>query len=160
MSITAQVRLVHGAAYEGMVADLQLANRISCLNGSPIVIPAGVTVQRETDGSVKQLTTGGKPVGILVRELVDVTDNPQGTLGLNPGKTGTVLTDGVIWVKASGAVAVGADVYSGVGSSNKGMYGSEAGSGVTEAIQIPNAKFIDGASEMGQLVRIKLTIGG
>lgn len=160
MAITKKVALVHDKAYAGMVADLQLANRVSRLNTTDAVIPFGTAVQDDTDaGLMKPLATGGKATGILVRELVDVT-NPASEHGTNVGKTGTVLTDGVIWVKAYEAVPVGGDVFAGVGTNVKGYFCADAGSDVTEAVQIAGAKYLDAATTKGDLVRIKITIGG
>lgn len=160
MAITKTVALVHDKAYVGMVADLQLANRVSRLNTTSAVIPFGTAVQADTDaGSMKPLASGGKAIGVLVRELVDVT-NPASEHGTNAGKTGTVLTDGVIWVKAYEAVTVGGDVFAGVGTNVKGYFCSAAGSAGTEAVQITGAKYLDAATAKGDLVRIKITIGG
>lgn len=160
MAITKKVALVHDKAYVGMVADLQLANRVSRLNTTSAVIPFGTAVQDDTDaGSMKPLATGGKATGILVRELVDVT-NPGSEQGTNVGKTGTVLTDGVIWVKAYEAVTAGGEVYAGVGSDVKGYFCAAAGSDGTEAVQIAGAKYLDAATAKDDLVRIKITIGG
>lgn len=160
MAITKTVALVHDKAYAGMVADLQLANRVSRLNATSAVIPFGTAVQADTDaGSMKPIASGGTAIGVLVRELVDVT-NPGSEQGVNVGKTGTVLTDGVIWVKACEAVAVGGNVFAGVGAAAKGYFCATAGATGTEAVQITGAKYLDAASAKGDLVRIKITIGG
>lgn len=160
MSILGKVELNHAAAYPGMVADLQLANRVSKLNATTATIPAGAAVQADTTpGSVKPAASGGTVIGIVVRELVDVT-LPGSVVGINPAATGTVLTDGVIWVPAYEAVTVGGDVYAGVGATVKGFYCAAAGSAGTEAVKIEGAKYLDAATAKGQLVRIKLTIGG
>ena len=160
MAITKRVALVHDAAYVGMVADLQLDNRVSRLNATAATIPAGTAVQDDTTpGSVKPAASGGKPIGIVVRELVDVTA-PGDVIGIHPGKTGTILTDGVIWVKAYEAVAVGGDVYAGVGATVKGYFCAAAGSAGTEAVKVDGAKYLDAATAKDQLVRIKLNIGG
>lgn len=122
MAITKKVALVHDKAYAGMVADLQLANRVSRFNATSAVIPFGTAVQADTDaGSMKPIASGGTAIGVLVRELVDVT-NPGSEQGVNVGKTGTVLTDGVIWVKAYEAVTVGGNVFAGVGATVKGYF--------------------------------------
>ena len=146
MAITKTVGLVHDKAYAGMVADLQLANRVSKLNTTDAVIPFGAPVQADTDaGSMKPLASGGTAVGVVVRELVDVT-YPNQPHGVNVGKTGTVLTDGVIWVKAYEAVTAGGDVFGGVGTDVKGYFCAAAGSAGTEAVQIANAKYLDSAT--------------
>lgn len=160
MAITKKVALVHDKAYVGMVADLQLANRVSRLNTTSAVIPFGTAVQDDTDaGSMKPIASGGTAIGVLVRELVDVT-NPGSEQGVNVGKTGTVLTDGVIWVKAYEDVTAGGEVYAGVGSDVKGYFCAAAGSDGTEAVQIAGAKYLDAATAKDDLVRIKITIGG
>lgn len=160
MAITKTVALVHDKAYAGMVADLQLANRVSRFNATSAVIPFGTAVQADTDaGSMKPIASGGTAIGVLVRELVDVT-NPGSEQGVNVGKTGTVLTDGVIWVKAYEAVTVGGNVFAGVGATVKGYFCADVGSEYTEAVQITGAKYLDAASAKGDLVRIKITIGG
>lgn len=160
MAITKTVALVHDKAYAGMVADLQLANRVSRFNATSAVIPFGTAVQADTDaGSMKPIASGGTAIGVLVRELVDVT-NPGSEQGVNVGKTGTVLTDGVIWVKAYEAVAVGDNVFAGVGATVKGYFCAAAGEGGADAVQITGAKYLDAASAKGDLVRIKITIGG
>lgn len=160
MAITKTVALVHDKAYAGMVADLQLANRVSRFNATSAVIPFGTAVQADTDaGSMKPIASGGTAIGVLVRELVDVT-NPGSEQGVNVGKTGTVLTDGVIWVKAYEAVTVGGNVFAGVGATVKGYFCAAAGLEGKEAVQITGAKYLDAASAKGDLVRIKITIGG
>lgn len=160
MAITKKVALVHDKAYSGMVADLQLANRVSRLNTANAVIPFGTAVQADTDaGSMKPIASGGTAIGVLVRELVDVT-NPGSEMGTNVGKTGTVLTDGVIWVKAYEDVTVGGEVYAGVGTDVNGYFCAAAGSAGTEAVQIVGAKYLDAATAKDDLVRIKITIGG
>lgn len=160
MAITKKVALVHDKAYSGMVADLQLANRVSRLNTTNAVIPFGTAVQADTDaGSMKPIASGGTAIGVLVRELVDVT-NPGSEQGVNAGKTGTVLTDGVIWVKAYEAVTVGSDVFAGVGATVKGYFCKGAGTEGTEAVHIVGAKYLDAATAKDDLVRIKITIGG
>lgn len=160
MAITKTVALVHDKAYAGMVADLQLANRVSRLNTTSAVIPFGTAVQADTDaGSMKPVATDGTAIGVLVRELVDVT-NPGSEMGTNAGKTGTVLTDGVIWVKVYEAVDIGGDVFAGVGATVKGYFCAAAGADGTKAVQLTGAKYLDAASAKGDLVRIKITIGG
>lgn len=160
MAITKKVALVHDKAYSGMVADLQLANRVSRLNTTNAVIPFGTAVQAATDaGSMEPIASGGTAIGVLVRELVDVT-NPGSEMGTNAGKTGTVLTDGVIWVKAYEAVVIGGDVFAGVGATVKGYFCAAAGADGTEAVQLTGAKYLDAASAKDDLVRIKITIGG
>lgn len=160
MAITKTVALVHDKAYAGMVADLQLANRVSRLNTTSAVIPFGTAVQADTDaGSMKPVATGGTAIGVLVRELVDVT-NPGSVQGVNVGKTGTVLTDGVIWVKVHEAVDVGGDVFAGVGATVKGYFCKNEGATNAEAVRIVGAKYLDAATAKDDLVRIKITIGG
>ena len=158
MAITNKVRLNHAPAFVGMVADLQLVNRVSRLNNTATVIPYGTAVEADaTEGTVKPFVSG-KFVGILIREMVDVTYDGK-NFGLNPNQTGTFMTDGVIWVTAGETVAIGDDVFIGTGNDVKGMFTKQAGSSGTLAVALPNAKFLT-AGNKGDLVRIKVTIGG
>lgn len=154
MAITNAVNLYHAPAFAGQVADLQLSNIVSKLNKGKETIPAGVAVQADGADAVKALATGGTPIGIVVRELENV-----GPLGIAAGRTGSVLTMGVIWVKAGAAVTAGAAAYAGVGTDVAGTFTAAAGDSTSAAIAVPGAKFLGDAAK-GELVRISITIGG
>lgn len=154
MAITNAVNLYHAPAFAGQVADLQLSNIVSKLNKGKETIPAGVAVQADGADAVKALATGGKPIGIVVRELENV-----GPLGIAAGRTGSVLTTGAIWVKAGAAVTADAAVYAGVGTEVAGTFTAAEGESNTAAIAVPGAKFLGDAAK-GELVRISITIGG
>ncbi len=153
MAITKPVNLYHDAAYAGQVADLQLANRVSKLNTTEEVIPCGTAVQADGADGCKPIATGGTVIGVVVRELTN-----DGVLGIKAGRTGTVLTTGVIWVKAGEDITLGDTAYAGVGANVLGTFTKSAGSDVTEAIAT-TAKWLD-APKNGELGRISFTIGG
>lgn len=157
MAITKPISIYHDYAYPGMIADGQLFNTISGLNNTTAVIPAGTAVQWDGD-TVKPVATGGTPIGVVLLEQNNVQLDGAG-VGINPNCTGSIVTDGVIYVKAKEVVAKGDDVFAGVGANVKDGFTKTAGSDVTEAIQVPNAKWLD-ATQKDKIGRIKITIGG
>lgn len=154
MSITKKVDLYHEPSYAGQVLFGQAHNVVSMLNKTAETILAGTAVQADGADAVKPLAEGGKPLGIVVREVVH-----EGSLGIPTKRTGSVLTTGVIWVEVGETVAKGDAVFAGVGANVKGKFTKAAGSAATAAIAVPNAQFLDAATA-GKLARVSIVIGG
>jgi hypothetical protein len=155
----------HNAALEGMIADQQLRNTTSKLNGSGVVIPYGYGVVTDGDDGA-QLPGAGDDLtlfnGIVMRELNRAT--PDGdTFGAPDGRDMTVMTEGVIWVRANLQVAKDDEVWliisDGTGT-DQGKFSNVVGAAATLAIQIPNAKWVSSTSGAGELAKISLGLGG
>ncbi len=154
MAITKNAAINHDPAFVGQIADLQVSNLVSKLNATNATLPCGTAVQADGDEGAKPVESGGKPIGVVTRELVN-----DGELGIKPGRTGDVMTLGVIWVVAGEAVSKGDAVYAGVGTNVKGKFTKTAGSGVTEAVVVADAEWLDTTAKDG-LGRISIRIGG
>lgn len=165
MSVQTSYSTKHGAAYAGMVADLQLSNTVSKLNKSTTVtIPFGYGVVTDGDTGGKlpvAASTAAQFIGIARYELNRAYTNGQ-TLGAVPQKDFSVVTRGVVWVTAAANVSKDDPVYLIVGDgtgSNQGKFSNAAGTGPTAAVAIANAKWLDTVSS-GALARVSLSIGG
>lgn len=86
-------------------------------------------------------------VGITIRDVTLVHDTPD---RYEEGDTVGVAVRGDIWVVAAGAVEVGLQAYY---NSSTGAVG---GSGISNAVAIAGAKFLDTGAE-GDLVRVRLS---
>lgn len=157
----------HGLAYAGMVADNQIENAISKLNKSDtVVIEPGYGVVTDGDDGAALPTdaaTAADFVGIVKRELNRaVLDG--GTSGDNRQRDMTVVSHGVVWTLAFGAVAKDENVFMIVGdgtlpNANLGRFSSSAGAGATAAIQIVGAKWVSSAGA-AELAKISFGLGG
>ena len=137
MAIQKQFTINHATAYVGQIADGQLANTVSRVNGDSIK-PFGAPV---LDGDVF--------VGLTVREVVN-QPHMQGTeYGYPANRTMTVLNAGVMWIEAPATVVAGGKVYL--------VDGKLAETG-TEDQEIQGAAWL-GSADKGELVKIKLVIG-
>ena len=167
MPVQTTYTLNHGAAYPGMVADLQLANVVSKLNKSTTVtIPFGFGVVTDGDDGAKLPVAGSvlkNFVGIAMRELNrDTTATTPATLGAVPLYDFAVVTTGVVWVTARVAVVKDDPVFLVVGDgtgTNQGQFSNVAGAAATAAIAIPNAKWVTSAGA-GALAQISIVVGG
>lgn len=153
----------HGAAYAGMIADLQLSNVVSKLNAeASATIPYGKGVVRSGEGGAilpVPASVAANFVGVAVRELNRAYADGD-TFGAPVDRDFSVMTSGVIWVKAaSDSVVAGEAVYLRVGATNPGDFANAAGSSGTLSVAIPGAKFLTGG-DTGDLVKISLNIGG
>lgn len=139
MAIQTDVTLNHEKGYVGQIVDLQLCNKISILNTTTKMMEYGSPVNYP-----------GTEIfaGLVVRTITDHSYNPALGTGINPGRDASVMTDGVMYVTAPGAVKIGDPVY------------VEGGKLVeTGETPIPNASYVS-AGAKGALVKLKLTIGG
>ncbi len=154
MSVQTTYSLEHAEAYQGQIADLQLANTISKLNKSGANIPYGYGVIRDGDDAAKiagAVFTADQIIGIACRTLDRAYTNGE-VFGAQDGRDFSILTAGVIWVTAVNAVAPGDDVFIGQDGTIRNV--STGG-----AIQITGAKFTTTATA-GNLAKISLVIGG
>ena len=160
MSVQTSYGINHGVAYKGMVADLQLNNSISKLNKTLDIIAYGVGVISDDDNGMQLAAPGATAnqfLGVVMYEL-----NRARIAGEDGGvpieRDGTVVSDGVIWVKTLDPVVKDAPVYLRVGATGQGDFSGVAGAGATEGLLLPSAKFISSAAA-DELVKIKITIG-
>jgi hypothetical protein len=161
MSVQTTYSIEHGKAYAGTPADLQTKNTVSRVNATLATIPWGKGVVSDGEYGMQLGASGATAdefVGVIQFELNRATADGE-VSGVPVERDGTVLTDGVIWVRVLDTVAVDAPVYLRVGATDQGDFSGIAGAGLTEGLLLPNAKFLS-AGDAGDLVRIKLTIGG
>lgn len=162
MTVQTTYAIDHGQAYAGMVADLQVCNTVSKLNDSGATIVYGKAVATNTtEGKSRLVATGDTALdfnGIAMRELNRAYADGD-TFGAPDGRDMTVVTEGVVWVVAAEAVAVDDQAYFRVGATSQGDFSNAAGTGVTESILIPGAKFIT-AGAQGDLVKVSIGLGG
>lgn len=153
--------LNHNKAFLGMVADGELANIISKLNTSDVNIRYGAAVVRDGEGGAKYPADDGvndKFVGVAVRELNRSYMDGQ-TFGAVAHKDFSVMTVGVIWVRAAESVTLGAPAFFRTGTTGNGDFAMAAGTGATIAVAIPNAKFVSSGAA-GDLVKLSIVVGG
>jgi len=141
----------------GMIANIEPHVTISRTVETAAGIAAGaVAVQGATDNgcvvSSAGLTNGMQVLGIVVREPSFNPENTAGGLGNGYAQrdTARIMTKGVIWVQAAGAVVVGAQVT--VVASSGALDDTAPGAGV---IAIPGAKW-DSSTTAAGLARIRL----
>lgn len=153
--------LNHAAAFAGMVADDQLANIISKVNGTNAVIPFGKVVFRDgVDGMIPATPASvlSDLLGVVVREL-NRAYAPGEAFGAAVAKDGSVMTVGAIWVVAQEAVSPTDKVFVRVGATNTGDVAKSVGAAGTLSIEWPNAKFLT-IAKAGELVKISIVVGG
>lgn len=162
MSINAaSYSLNHGKAFQGMVADGELANIISKLNTDTVTIGYGKAVVRDGDNAAKLPVAGsgaGNFVGVAVREL-NRSYLDSATFGAVVAKDFSVLTAGVIWVTALEAVVSGDPAFFRVGSTGTGDFSKSEGAAATLSVAIPGAKFVSSGAA-GTLVKLSIVVGG
>jgi len=165
MTVQTSYSTTHGAAYAGMVADLQLCNTVSKLNkSSSVTIPFGYGVVSDGDDGAAlpvDTSTAANFVGIARYELNRAYTTGQ-TMGAVPLYDFSVVTSGVVWVTAAADVDKDDPVYLIVGDgtgTNQGKLSNVIGATTTLAVLIPDAKWLDTVSS-GALARISLNIGG
>jgi hypothetical protein len=162
MTVQTSYSIDHGQAYAGQLADQQLCNTVSKLNASGATIVYGKAVATDTDaGKARLVATGDTALdfnGIVMRELNRAYADGD-TFGAPDSKDMTVVSEGVVWVVAAETVAVDEQAYFRVGATSQGDFSNAAGTGVTESILIPGAKFVT-AGAQGALVKISLGLGG
>ena len=161
MTVQTSYSIDHAEAYAGMKADQQEINTVSKFNKSAATIVYGKAVATDTEGSSRLVATGDTALdfnGVVMRELNRAYADGD-TFGAPDDTDMTVITHGVVWVVAAETVAVDEQAYMRVGATTQGDWSNAAGTGVTESILIPNAKFIT-AGALGDLVKLSLSVGG
>lgn len=147
-------------ALDGLVVDGQLKNLVSGVvtttdsnYGAPVIRGAEVGEVEVPSATF----TADKFVGVLVHELNRAHTESSGMFA-PVGYDASILTNGVIWVRVAGDVAVGAKAFAGVGVDVRGQFTGQAGTGATLAVEIPNAKFVS-AAKAGELAKLSIVIG-
>ena len=162
MAVQTAYSTTHGFAYAGMLADLQTGNIASRLNNTAAVIPYGKgVVTGDVAGAMALPATGAtanEVVGVVMYEI-NRAQKDTDVAGATINQDASIITDGVVYVNLLDTVLADAPVYLRLGATDTGDFSGIAGTGVTEGLLIPTAKFLD-AGDAGDLVRIKLTIGG
>lgn len=161
MTVQATYGTEHGKYYKGMLPDAQLSNAISKLNKGTQTIEYGVGVFSDGDDGAKLGEAGasaGNFVGFVMREL-NQAYRESDTFGVPANNDMSVVTFGTIVVKAVVNVSKDDPVFVRVGATDTGDCSNVAGTGATEAVAVPNAKFTQSVAA-GELVVISLGLGG
>jgi hypothetical protein len=157
MSVQTSYSVYHGAKYAGQVVNL--IDSVSRYNGTGAAIPFGYAVVSDGEGKAKLPTAADTALtfeGISMRE-VNRAYGPTDTFGSVDGQDFTVVTSaGKIAVVAGATVAINDAVYFGIGSSVAGKFTNAAGTGVTAAILISKAKFLE-AGDADDVVWVKFS---
>ena len=148
MSVQTSYSVYHGAKYAGQV--INLIDSVSRYNGTGAAIPFGYAVVSDGPGKVKLPTDTDTALtfeGIAMRE-VNRAYAAGDTFGAVDGQDFTVVTAaGKIAVVAGATVAQDEAVYFGIGADVAGKFTNDAGTGVTEAVLISKAKFLEAGDE-------------
>lgn len=161
MSVQTTYGIEHGAAYAGMIADLQLCNTVSKVNKGASTIAYGLGLVTDGENGAKvpvPASTAAQFVGVAQYEL-NRAQADGGVAGIPVDRDGSIVTHGVVWVEVLDTVAKDAPVYLRVGATNPGKFSGVVGTGATLGVLIAGAKFLTGG-DAGDLVKISLGIGG
>lgn len=161
MPVQTEYATEHDALYAGMSPDLQLCNVASRLNKGTANIPFGQGVVTDGDDGAKPPVDGSTAAqfnGVVLRELNRAYMASE-VFGAQAGRDFSIVTFGPVAVKALEDAAKDDDVYLRIGSTGRGDFCKSAGSGVTAAVKIPNAKW-GGAVTAGKVGVINLSVGG
>ena len=143
MAVQTAYSINHAAKYAGMVNQMNPFDTVSRFNGTGATIGFGFGVVTDgTDGAKLPVaaSTATQFIGVAMRELNRAYQDNE-TFGAKDANDFTVVTSGRIAVVAGATVAKDEAVFLGVGSSVAGKFTNAAGTGVTLAVAIPNAKF-------------------
>lgn len=161
MPVQTEYNTYHDKYYQGMSPDTQLCNTVSRLNKGTDNIPFGSGVITDGVGGAKLPAAGATAAqfnGVALRELNRAYKDDE-TFGAKAGYDFTVVTAGPIVVKALEDVAKDDKVFLRIGTTGTGDFCKSAGSGVTAAVEIPNAKWSEDVTS-GELGVITLVMGG
>lgn len=161
MAVQTEYSIDHKQAYVGMIADRQILNTVSKLNKGSVNIEFGKAIVTDGENGGKLVLAASVEkefIGVALRELNRAIEEGD-TLGAVAGQDFSVVTHGVIWVKATETVAKDDPVFVRVGATNTGDFANILGVGVTLGISISGAKFLTGGGT-GDLVKISIGLGG
>ena len=161
MAVQTTYAIDHNEAYAGMKADQQLNNTVSKLNKGAVNIEFGkaIVTDGEDGGKLAIATSVEKEfIGVSMRELNRAIEDGD-VLGAVANKDFTVITHGVVWVKAADIVVKDDPVFMRVGATNTGDFANVVGAVGTLSVAITGAKFLT-AGNVGDLVKISLGLGG
>jgi hypothetical protein len=160
MAVVGGNAINHGAAYAGMVADLQLANTVSKLNKGAVGIAYGKGLVTDGDDGAKLPLSGSTAAQFVGINKYELNRARTATEVGAPAKLDmTLVTAGVVSVTVLDTVTKDAPVYLRVGATGNGDFSGIVGTGATLGVLIPNAKFLTGGTA-GQLVKVSLVVGG
>ena len=99
--------------YPGMVANGETSNRISRIVEQSGGIGFGKAVYRSSDQGVDTTEAAGTFLGFTIANYAAPAEQATGAVSDSypEGSTAGIMTQGVMWVQASAAVAAGAQVY-------------------------------------------------
>ena len=161
MAVQTTYAIDHNEAYAGMKADQQLNNTVSKLNKGAVNIEFGkaIVTDGEDGGKLAIATSVEKEfIGVSMRELNRAIEDGD-VLGAVANKDFTVITHGVVWVKAADIVAKDDPVFMRVGATDTGDFANVVGAVGTLSVAITGAKFLT-AGNVGDLVKISIGLGG
>lgn len=148
MSVQTSYSVYHGEKYAGQVVNL--IDSVSRYNGTGAAIPFGYAVVSDGEGKAKLPTSTDTALtfeGIAMREVNRAYAAGE-TFGAVDGQDFTVVTvAGKMAVVAGATVGLNDAVYFGVGADVAGKFTNAAGTGVTAAVLIPKAKFLEAGDE-------------
>ncbi len=147
----------HAAAYAGSPLSLLGIVTFSRLNKGASVIPYGKFVVTDGENGAKLPTSGSVSAdvnGIAMYEL-NRAQKDGDVAGAVPNQFYTVISQGVVWVKAAATVVKDDPVFARVGATNNGDASNAAGSGATLSVAMAGAKFLTGG-DAGDLVQVSL----
>ena len=161
MAVQTTYDIDHAESYAGMKADQQVNNTVSKLNKGAINIEFGkaIVTDGEDGGKLAVVASVEKEfIGVSMRELNRAIEDGD-ALGAVANKDFTVITHGVVWVKAADIVVKDDPVFMRVGATNTGDFANVIGAAGTLSVAITGAKFLT-AGNVGDLVKISLGLGG
>lgn len=161
MAVQTTYSINHAPAIAGMVADTQLLNTISKLNKGATTIPygKGVVSDGEDGAALPGAASTAEQFNGVVMYEVNRAQADGDVAGAVSGYDFTVVSTGVVWVRAAENIVKDQPVYLRVGATNNGDFANTAGTGDTLSVAIPGAKFVSGGNA-GELVKASFVIGG
>lgn len=159
--------LDHAPLLAGMIGEGQVNNNVSKVNKDTVTVPFGRFVARSGDDGFVRLTnasTAASIVGVVRYELNRAQMPAPDIAGAPIDRDATIITMGAPAVETITTVANGDPVYVVIGNgtgdlANVGKVSNAAGTGVTAAVALPDAKFIRSGAA-GSIVLISMKVGG
>ncbi|MDX1474496.1 MAG: hypothetical protein R3309_10020 [Reinekea sp.] len=166
MPVQTSYSVYHDAKYAGAVNSVNPYATVSKLNTDTVTIPFGYGVVADGDNGMQLPTnasTAADFIGISMRELNRAYQDGE-IFGAPVGQDHAVVTHGRIAGVAGVTVSNRDDVYLIIGDGTTpnallGRFSNAAGAGVTAAVQITGAKFLEGGDN-GDPVWISLGLRG
>lgn len=151
MSVQTSYATDHGAAYPGLVGDMNNADIISRAAGGSIPVGRVVVTSGTLETALLPVSAGLIPLGVAARSL-DIPADASQELVYEAGNEVAILEKGAIWIEAADAVAVNGAVFFIVSGADAGKV-SAIDDATTDPL--PNAVFLTAGAD-GDLVKIKI----